>query len=96
MDAPDHLWMAVEGCFGLTLKLVGRPAWVWYVSALRFTNFLIDGCMISGEAVLGLKIRVSDVGGSFNPCARPFGPFDQTDVQSMAQGQCKHVTSLLD
>ena len=29
------------------------------------------------------KILVIAAGGPFNPCARPFGPFDHTDFQSM-------------
>ena len=40
-------------------------------------------CMKSREVVSGQKIRVSVEGGSFNLCARPFGPFDQTNLQSL-------------
>ena len=29
------------------------------------------------------KISVSAASGSFNPCARPFGPFDKTNLQSL-------------
>ena len=58
-------------------------SWVRHVSAFCFTNFLINMFMMSREAVSGQKIRVSDAGGSFNPCARPFGPFDQTNMQSL-------------
>ena len=42
------------------------------------------------------KISVSTASGSFNPCARPFGPFDQTNLQSMVWRQCEDVTSHLD
>ena len=28
------------------------------------------------------RISVNAAGESFNPCARPFGPFDQTNLQS--------------
>jgi len=34
------------------------------------------------SGVPGQKISVSAAGGPFNPCARPFGPFDQTNLQS--------------
>jgi len=52
--------------------------------------------MKSREVVSSLKIRVSAVGGSFfNPCARPFVPFDQTDIDrgqsaSNCQASGKH------
>ena len=75
---------------------LGRPAWVRHVSALRFTDFLTNMCMKSKEVVPGQKIRVSAAGWSFNPCARPFGPFDQTNLQSMVYRQCVDVTTLLD
>ena len=35
------------------------------------------------SGVPGQKISVSVAGGPFNPCARPFGPFDQTNLQSL-------------
>ena len=74
-----------------TLKIVGLAR-----LGLPFHRHLDPRVREVHSGVPAQKISVSIAGGSFNPCARPFGPFDQTDVQSMAQGQCKHVTSLLD
>ena len=48
------------------------------------------------SGISGQKISVSAAGGSFNPCARPFGPFNQTNLKSIVSRQCEDVTSLLD
>ena len=71
--------MAVEGCVSLKL-IVGRPANLGLAHlGLPFHRHLDPSVYEVHSGVLAQKISVSAAGGPFNPCARPFGSFDQTN-----------------
>ena len=71
--------MAVDGCVGLKLKFVGRPASPWPAGlglahlGLPFHRHLDPRVHEVHSGAPGQKISVSAENGSFNPCAWPFG-----------------------
>ena len=71
------------------LKIVGRPASPRPAGlglahlGLPFDRHLDPHVYEVHSGVPAQKISVSAAGEPFNPCARPFGPFDQTNLQSM-------------
>ena len=72
-----------------TLKVVGRPASPrpagMELSRLSppFHGLADQHVSEVHGGALAQKMRVSAAYWSFNPCARPFGPFDQTNLQSL-------------
>ena len=71
------------------LKIVGRPASPRPAGldlahlGLPFHRHLDPHVYEVHSGVPAQSISVSAAGGSFNPCVRPFGPFDQTNLQSL-------------
>ena len=75
--------MEVVGCVGLKL-IVSKLAGLGLAHlGLPFHQHLDPRVHEVYSGVPGQKILVSAAGGPFNPCARPFGPFDQTNLQSL-------------
>jgi len=84
-------WSSLDdgvSCVASTPKIVGRPASprpASLGSALLGPPFhwLYDQHVYDVQrGGLGQKISVIAAGGPFNPCARLFSPFDQTNLQS--------------
>ena len=71
--------MTVDGCVGLKLKIVGRPASPRPTGlglahlGLSLHRYLDPRVHEVHTGALGQKISVSAANGPFNPCARPFG-----------------------
>jgi len=78
--------MAVDGCVSLKLKFVGRPVSPWPADlglahlGLPFHRHLDPRVHEVHSGAPGQKISVSAAGELFNPSARPFGPFNQTNL----------------
>ena len=51
----------------------GRPAWVWLLSALRFTDASINCCTFFLKTVWVLKLRLDTECGPNFPLLKPFG-----------------------
>jgi len=86
VDVSDCLLESVQGCVGPKFDSwygrpgQGRSAWLQRISALCSTYVMITGCDLSREVVRYSFAQVLLASGPFNPWVKPFGPFDQTNV----------------